>query len=125
MYKIFCDAQLNTVDHPRLYLMSNDWCIIAFFDKLCDLVCSELILQAASIGGVENLYGNDEIQELRDSYELVREDEFLEDLYGEVSHLEPKDFLMNVDKKAYWIFDSVEVRKRIHEVAALDLKCDI
>ena len=105
--------------------MSNDQCIITFFDRLCDLVCGELILQTAAIGGVENLYGDVEIQELRDSYELVREDEFLEDLYGQANFLESKEFLMKIDQNAKWIFNSVEVRKRIHETAALDEKCDI
>jgi hypothetical protein len=52
----------------------------------------------------------------------VREDQFLEDIFGVQARLENKEWMTKLTKDAKWIFDSSDVRKRLHNLAGIDLK---
>ena len=51
---------------------------------------------------------------------MVREDQFLEDMYGASSRLASEDWLKKICKEAKWVFDSKELRKRLFEAAEIE-----
>ena len=64
--------------------------MVPFFDKLCGLACFELFTEAAAIGAVEQIYNDDDLESITFQVETVREDQYLEDVYGVSSRIENK-----------------------------------
>ena len=78
--------------------------------------------QSAAIGAVPALYDADDIYSMNEQIEVIREDQYLEDVYGVSSRLTNGDWMKKMVKDAKWIFDSADLRKRILEAANIDAK---
>ena len=52
----------------------------------------------------------------------MREDQYLEDVYGASSRLKSSEWLAKMGKEAKWVFDSKELRKRLFEAASVEVK---
>ena len=57
---------------------------------------------------------------MRDAIEDVREDCFLEEVYGKNARLENAPWLKAVSTKSKWIFDARELRMKLFEAAGLE-----
>ena len=52
----------------------------------------------------------------------MREDQYLEDVYGATSRLKSGEWLAKMGKEAKWVFDTKELRRRLLEAASVDMK---
>ena len=55
-----------------------------------------------------------------DLVETLREDQYLEDVYGPASRLETEDWVKAMCKQAKWVFDSAELRQRLLALAEIE-----
>lgn len=115
LYNLLQDGGLGA----HQYISANDKDIIPAFDKLCGLACFELI---ACQDKVESIYSEEELENLKEQVELLREDQYLEDVYGTASRLTNDEWLKKMSKEAKWLFDPVEVRKRLFEAAEVEVR---
>jgi hypothetical protein len=60
VYNILQDGA-GTADAIHSHMTASDKDLAPFFDKLCDLTCCDLIVQADAIGAVDNEYDEDEL----------------------------------------------------------------
>ena len=86
------------------------------------MACWDVFTAGAQIGGIETIYSDDDINALKDQIEALREDVFLEDVFGVQSRLENEEWLDAVSKKAVWIFNAGTVRKKLFELASVEDK---
>ena len=89
---------------------------------LCDVACWDLFESLKTLGIIDELYTEDEINKLKDQVESLREDIFIEDMYGSYSRLEYQDFVENCYLRASWVFSSTEIRSKLFKLAAVDIK---
>ena len=59
---------------------------------------------------------------MRGTCETLREDQYLEDVYGSNSRLSNDEWLTQMTQKAKWLFDSAELRQRILKEADIEAK---
>ena len=59
---------------------------------------------------------------MKEQVEIVREDVFIEDMYGSYSRLDYQDFVENCYLRASWVFSSSEIRAKLFKLAELDIK---
>lgn len=58
------------------------------------------------ITGIDADYSDGELEKLRNAHELVREDVFLDDVFGHQSRLSNEEFLNHVVNKASYMFEA-------------------
>ena len=75
---------------------------------------------ASSVDGVDKPYGDDVCESLKEQIETVREDNWLEDVYGPQSRLTNEDWLEKVTTDGVWIFDPEQLRTKIFEAASVE-----
>ena len=79
------------------------------FDKMCSLVTMDVFKLALMTGSVsEHVYTEDEMSRIahKDVFETIREEVWLEEVFGAQSRLENDAWVDKVSKSANWIFDS-------------------
>ena len=74
---------------------------------------------------VESGYSEDELEKLREAHEDVREEAFLEDVFGHQSRISNQDFLNAVVKKATYMFSAQQLRKKVFEHAKVTMKSNL
>ena len=57
---------------------------------------------------------------MKDQVEDVREDQYLEDLYGMKSYMDTEDWMKKMVEDGKWVFDSAQLRKRLLEAAEIE-----
>ena len=77
---------------------------------------------AKEFGGISPFYEDEEIATLKEQVETIREDQYLEDVYGSVSKLDNDPWLAKNSKEAAWVFNTVQLRKRLFESASIEMK---
>ena len=87
------------------------------FEKLCGLVSFELFKCQEEVA---DFYTEEECERLKDQIENVQEDQYLEDIFGMAAYLDTEDWMKAMCKKGSWIFNSVEMRKRLFAAAELE-----
>ena len=92
--------------------------MIPTFNKLAEFVTIDIFKLAED--EIEKMYSADQEQELRDHFEEVLEDMWLDDVYGPASRLDNELWLKAVETKGKWIFESNEFRKKLFEVCSFD-----
>ena len=95
------------------------------FLKLCKLVTTDIFELANLNGGVSIIYSESECKDLcgKQNIEELREDDWLEAVYGAQSRLTNDQWLEKVtDKKgkASWIFNPKELRNKLFAQAGID-----
>ena len=89
------------------------------FEKLCGLACYELFTIADEL---EQIYTEEEIGKLKEAVEVVREDQYLEDVFGDKAALDKNVWLDKMNTIATWVFDSSKIRDRLLEAAEIEVK---
>ena len=62
---------------------------------------------------VPPIYSASEYEKLKDNVIVVREDQFIEDVYGPHSRQTNQDWLNLVSGEVSWVLDAVELRNRL------------
>ena len=89
------------------------------FKKICQLATTELF----DFSHVKNIsYDAGERKKLESAIEAIREDKWLEDMYGAASTLQNAKWVEQVTNAGKWIFDSAELRKRLFEESGVQAK---
>ena len=95
------------------------------FQKICEFVTVDAMKLAVQTGCADSeIYSEDEQKKLtaEDVIEVVREEIWLEDVFGANSRLTSDVWADNVSKKANWIFDPKETRKKLFSEAKVTIK---
>ena len=70
---------------------------------------------------MEVMYNVDACSKILAAHDTLREDQYLEGIFGVSSRLENKEwFDRQTDKKNTWIFEAQEIRKRLLAAAKID-----
>ena len=101
-------------------ISSSDKDLAPLFESLCLLVTNDLFDAASSVDGVDKPYGDDVCESLKEQIETVREDNWLEDVYGAQSRLLNEDWLEKVCTDGAWVFDPEQLRTKIFEAASVE-----
>ena len=104
------------------FISAQDKDLNPVFDKICAMCCWEMFTSGAQIGGIESIYSDDDSNGLKEQVEALREDVFLEEVFGVQSRLDNAEWLDAVSKKANWVFNPVQLRKKLFELASLEDK---
>ena len=96
-------------------ISAGDKDFIPVFDKMASLVTKDVFNLTKRMGETNVTYSDDDIKKLLDeeTLEILREEQWLEDVYGAQSRLENSRWLEKVSGQGNWVFDSREFRKRI------------
>ena len=70
--------------------------MMRIFGKLCALATFDLFKQCCQINILPAFYDDDELELMRDQIESIREDQFLEELYGLRARLEDKEWIIKI-----------------------------
>ena len=120
LYAILQEGGLEA--HEQISAGDKD--IIPVFSKLCNLVTVDVFTLANQHGGVSIIYNEGECKNLvdKDKLEELREDVWLEEVYGAQSRLPNQDWLNKVSEKkgkASWIYEPNNLRTKLFEMASI------
>ena len=90
------------------------------FDKVCGLVTYELFTLATSVEALPQFYMDDELESMRDQVQNIREQEFLENLFGYRSRLDNKEWQERLVSKVDWVLKPEKLRAMILEIAEIE-----
>ena len=85
-------------------------------------MCNFVTVDAINASGLGMKYEATELARLADSVETIREDQFLEDIFGSMSRLDSEIFIKQVQQSGAYVFNASELRGRLLEAADLPLR---
>ena len=91
----------------------------AIFEKICGLACYELFTFAEEL---EQLYTEEEIEKIKEAVETVREDQYLESVFGNKAAIDKNEWLDKMNTIATWVFDTGKIRERLLDTAEIEIK---
>ena len=121
LYGIFQEGGLAN----HTFIAASDKDLPGLFKKFCDFVTIDLFTLMEETVNVESGYSEDELEKLREAHEDVREEAFLEDVFGHQSRISNQDFLNAVVKKATYMFSAQQLRKKVFEHAKVTMKSNL
>jgi len=89
---------------------------------MCGLVTYDLFEIMEEFSDFKNLYNEEEIEALKEVHELIREDVFLDIVYGAKSKMHHQDWLKAVVLSGSFIFHQKHLRAMVIEKAGLDFR---
>lgn len=104
------------------FISATDKDLEPIWNKVCGFATTELFTAAAQIGGIDEIYTKAEKASLEEQVEAFREDVFLEEVYGVASRLETEEWCEVIATKCNWCFNTVQIRKKMFELASIDEK---
>jgi len=104
-------------DHAQISASDKD--LVPVFQKFCAFVTKEIFDLAANEGGIVCMYEKFEVDKMlkKDTVEELREEQWLDSIYGTQSRLDNDLWVAKVKKEAKWIFSAKEMRTRIFALA--------
>lgn len=108
--------------HDMISAQDKDFAPV--FEKLIRLSTADVFSLAEKTGNVPRIYEEDEVKLLvsEDLIEGLREDHFLEEVYGAQSRLQNDVWVEKVSKVANWVFDACELRKKVFDSASIPMR---
>ena len=108
-YEILQEGGLSA--HEQISASDKDFA--PAFERICKFVSEDVIKFSVDLMGAESLYSQDEIAKLvnPELIEILREDVWLDQVYGNTSRVHNEEWLKAVAKTASWIFKPAECRK--------------
>ena len=94
------------------------------FTKICEFVSKDVMDLASRLDGAAHVYTEDEIQKLvhEDTVVILREDQWLEEVFGANSRLQNAAWVQQVSTTANWIFDAKKIRQKLFTAAEVTAK---
>ena len=119
-YEILQEGGLSA--HEQISATDKDF--IPSFLKIVQFASCDVIKFSVEVLGEEKLYSDDEVKKLTDPETIVdiREDIWLEDVYGATARLANDAWLEACSKGGNWIFKPEELRKKIWEETKVEKK---
>jgi len=111
-YNILQDGGLTA----HTFITATDKDIHPIFEKMCLLVTVHLFEFMKETLNMENDWESIE-DKLCAAHEKVREDMFLDEVFGSNSKMANEPFLEAVSKKTMWVFNSNDLRRKVFEAA--------
>lgn len=99
-------------------ISASDKDLAPAFEKMCLLATVHLFEFTRDFSGVECPF-EDNFDKLRAQHEDLREDRFLEEVYGYESHLPYKAWCEIVQKKSKWVLESEDLRVAVFKQAGI------
>ena len=105
-------------------ISAGDKDVIPVFEKICSLVTHDIFKLAHAAGVASDIYTDDEVKSMlsKDNLEILREDQWLEQIYGAKSRLENDQWLEAITMKANWILKAEELRTKVLGQAGIDAR---
>ena len=106
--------------HTQISATDKD--IIPVFQKICKLVTVDIFTLANQHGGVSNIYNETETTKLvnEENLEILREEDWLEAVFGVQSRLDNDTWLSKVVmKEANWVYDPKQLRAKLFKQAGI------
>ena len=120
----FCVLQEGGFEkHEQISAGDKDF--IPVFDKICAFVTKDVFKMALDAGIAESdIYTEEETGQLlnADGLEAIREEQFLEEVFGAASRLMSDAWAQKVATSANWIFNANEMRKKIFAQAGITIR---
>jgi hypothetical protein len=117
-YAVLQDGGLSA----HTFISASDKDLKPVFEKMCLLATIHLFEWAKEFTGIECNFENS-FDAIRLVHEDLREDRFLDEVYGEAaSKLDNDVWLKNICDKSKWIFNSKDLRKAVFEAAQIEYK---
>ena len=99
------------------FISASDKDFPPVIEKLCRLATVELFEFAREFAGIECPYSEGDLTKLAEIHETIREEKLLEDVYGNASKLDNKEWLEAVSKNGKWILNSKTLRQEVFKHA--------
>ena len=96
-------------------ISANDKDFKPAFDKMCMLVTRDIHEMGVRTEAFASIYDDDDLKKLSEDevLETVRDDQWLEDVYGVNSRLENTEWVQRVVKQGKWVFNAKELRDKV------------
>jgi len=97
-------------------ISAGDKDLIPAMNKMCHFVTSDIFSLAHATSGTTQIYSQAELDSLtkESNIEILREDVWLDEVYGAQSSLTSETWVKKVSSKtARWIFDPKELRNKL------------
>ena len=120
LYGILQDGGLEA--HEEISAGDKDF--IPVFNKMAKLVTKDIFNLTKRCGETDFSYSDSDIRKVLDeeNLEVIREEQWLDDVYGNQSRLTNERWLEKVSKTANWFFSSNDFRRRIFSNAQVQYK---
>jgi len=116
-YGILQDGGMSAHTH----ISASDKDMEPTFRKMCALSTVELFIWAHDITGFESPFA-DQYQTIRDVHEDMREDIFLEAIYGNETKLDNEVWVKKIVETGKYVFNSKDLRKMIFKQCSIEYK---
>ena len=87
--------------------------------KVCEFATTDVFKFAVDAGFTTVTYTDDEQESLKEAFEPLKEDKWLEDVYDVQSRLQSDAWVQKVSTVGNWIFNSDDTRKKLFAEASL------
>ena len=120
MYGILQDGGLEA--HEEISAGDKD--LIPVFTKMSKLVTKDIFILTRKCGETNFAFDEGSIRKILDdeNLEIIREEQWLDEVYGNSSRLANNMWLEKVSSVGKWIFSAVELRKKIFSTAQVPYK---
>ena len=105
-------------ESAHTWVSANDKELHPIFEKLCKLATINIFDFAAQFGQIDNIYSG-QTEVLAPVREDLREDVFLDEIFGSESMMSQSKWLKAVTNTSNWVFDSKTLRQKVFESAKL------
>ena len=112
LYELLQEGGLDRHKH----ISANDKDFKPVFEKMCSLATWELFPTASLIMEIDEIYSENDKLKLQEQVEALREDVFLEQIFGDESRLENDEFLKAVSNHK-WCFKAAQFRNKLLAMA--------
>lgn len=99
------------------FISASDKDYEPIFEKLCQLATIKIFEFTRDFAGVAINYSQDDLSKLAAAHEDIREQVFLEEVYGHEAKLDNEEWLKKVVKTAKWVLNSKTLREKVFEQA--------
>jgi hypothetical protein len=104
-------------------ITSNDKDFEPVFMKMCEFVTKDIFTDFARIHGLERKYGRSDLDAInKNSIDILREDGYLDDVFGANSRLEYDAWIANTATNALYMFNGKELRNKVLAHVELDFR---
>ena len=120
LYGILQDGGLEA--HEEISAGDKD--LIPVFTKMSKLVTKDIFILTRKCGETNFAFDEGSIRKILDdeNLEIIREEQWLDEVYGNSSRLANNMWLEKVSSVGKWIFSAVELRKKIFSTAQVPYK---
>lgn len=90
---------------------------------MCEFVTKDVFFEFTRIHGLERKYGKSDLDAIsKEQIDILREDGYLDDVFGANSRLEYEAWIANTTTNAPYMFNAKELRNKVLAHVSLDFR---